>query len=612
MAQAKFTKPPKPIEVNKFLGINESVGDTEIKLGEFVKSENFRITKNYKAQKRPGHHTFINFGSGDVQGIWEGEIASKNILLACWNGNVYEYDMSVDTETTAIADLITEGTVTIIGTLTDARTDIMWFNDKIYFRNGTDYKEYDGTTYQDVVTYTPTIAIGAPPAGGGTLFEEINLLSGQKKQEFIGDNSSTLYQLAETAVDSVDLVVVNGVTKTVGVDYTVNLPLGQVTFTVAPATNDDVEITWTKVVSGNADLVKNHKYMIDFGVGNDTNMFIFGNANEKHVFRFSGINDAGYFPANSFVAVGSTQFAITDLKPQYQSLLVFKEFSTKIVKPEYNTEFSTNQGLNPYNFPYFDLNEAVGNLAPKMVQLIESNPISLDGYSMWLWQSATGVEDERNAKIISDRLKLSLQGLDLTSAVTFDYQNQKEYWVNVGNVVYIWNYGNDTMYTYTNVQATQFIDVNEDIFYASDGTIERFNEFYESDGQANGTSIPCRAELGFNDFGALNLEKNMRNQWIAIEPATRTSLNIKFVTDKKNEASPNFKSFSVSYVLIDFNDIDFNEFSFLTNRNPQPKRLRAKVKKFTYLKTIFENDTNDETLTIIKILLEAQAGRISG
>jgi len=610
MARANFQKPPKPIEIDKFLGLNESVGNTEIQIGEFSLLENFRITKNYKLQKRPGHHTFINFTTtADVQGIWQGVIDGKEILLTCWNGNVYEYNLTINTDTVDIADLITEGTVTIIGTLTDARTCIFWFKDKVYFMNGTDYKEYDGTTFGDVVGYIPTIAINSPPLGGGTLFEEVNLLSGQKSQTFIGDGT-TLYQLAETTLD-VDtvLISVDGVPKTEGVDFTVNRTLGQVTFTVAPVNLSTVIITWTKVTAGNADLVKNHKYAIDFGVQNDTNLFIFGNPNEKYVFRFSGIAKANYFPANSFVGVGSTEFAITDLKPNQQNLLVFKERATFIVKPSVNPNFADNSGLNPYNYGYEDLNEQVGNLAPKMVQLIEDSPVSLDGFSMWLW-GITQVELQRSAKIISDRMKLSLQVLNLRNSVTFNYQNQKEYWVNVDNTVYIWNYGNDTMYKYTNIKATQFIEYEEQIIYGSNGTVELINENFVSDVTVLGDTIPCIGKLGFTDLGMLNLEKNMRDEWLAIEPASRTSVIIKFVTDRKNEQQS--KELNVEYVLMDFNNVDFNNFSFLTNVNPQPKRLKGKIKKFTYLQTIFENETNNETLTVLKLLLPVKAHRYSG
>ena len=466
MARIRSQDKSTLIEIEEFLGINESVGETQIKIGEWVKGFNARVTKNMKPQKRPGHHTFVET-TGEVYGIWYGVIGGKEVTIFCNGGNVYEYDMTVTTDTIILADLITELTVSLIGSITDISTEIFWFNGKVYFMNGTDFKEYDGTTYQDVVPYVPTIALNSPPLGGGTLFEEINLLTGKKIQTYVGDNT-TLYQLPETNIDADLLVItVDGVSKTEGVDFTVNRTLGQVTFVVAPPNLSAVSIEWTKVTAGNDLLVKNHKYAYKYGVDNGLNLFIFGNPNEKNVYRFSAIKKANYFPANSFVEAGSNEFAVTALQNQYKQLIVFKENEAKLVNPTVNPNFATNTGLNPYNFGYEDLNDAVGNIAPNMVQLIDNQPMTLYGYSMYSWSSATSVENERNARIRSDRLKLSLEQLDLSNGVTFDYENQKEYWVNVDGVVYIWNYGNDTMYKYDNISANKFIDVKGDIYYSS-------------------------------------------------------------------------------------------------------------------------------------------------
>jgi len=437
------------------------------------------------------------------------------------------------------------------------------------------------------------------------------LLSGFKTQTFVGDGSSRLYQLAESDLDATLLVItVDGVTKTETTDFSVNRTLGQVTFTVAPINLSAVSITWEKVASGNANLVKNHKFGVLFGINNDTNLFIFGNANEKHVFRFSGVAKANYFPLNSYVGVGSTEFAITDLVPQYQTLFVFKQDSTKIVNPTVNANFADNTGLNPYNFGYEGLNDSIGNKASNMVQLLGANPVSFDGFSFRLWESKTGVRNETVPPIISDRIKLSLQVLNLANAVTFDYEFQKELWVNIDSVVYIWNYGNDTMYKYTNINATEFIDVEGDIYYTANSTIEHVNEEYTADGSVLGDTIPCLGKLGFSDMDSLNLQKNMRDEWLAIDPSSRTSVTLKFVTDRKNEESS--KELYVEYILMDFDNVDFDDFSFLTNVNPQPKRLRAKIGKFTYLQTVFKNDTNDEKLTIIKLLLPVKSHRYSG
>jgi hypothetical protein len=373
-----------------------------------------------------------------------------------------------------------------------------------------------------------------------------------------------------------------------------------VTFLVAPTNGAVVEVEWTKTVTGNSALVLGHKYMIDYGVDNDTNLFLFGGTHEPNTFRYSMVGKPNYFPASAFVNVGSNQFSITDLVAQQQSLLVYKEDSTYIINPTANPVYTTNAGVNPYDFGYRDLNEKIGNIAPKGVQLIKDTPISLDGFSMWLW-SITSVESQRSADIISDRLKLSLQDLDLSQAVTFNYQNQKEYWVCVDDKVYIWNYGNDTMYIYTNVEASQFLNVNDEVYFTSGNQIRYFDKAFTGDDEL---AIPCKLYLGFSDFGSLQYRKMMRDEWVAISPDNRTSVDIKFITDSVEEIGA--EPYVDEYRYFDFDDVDFDDISFNTNVNPQPKRLKAKVKKFTYIQVLFENNTNNETLTILKLLMQAQ------
>lgn len=608
---AKFTPrtPPKPIKLDNFRGINE--GETGIMPEEWASGFNFRVNKNYNIEKRPGSYKFIDFeGAGNAQGLETFFIDGKTIMLVCWSGNVYEYDLTATTDKVLVSELIVDGVVTIIGTLADLKTEIFWFNDLIYFMNGSDYKQYDGTTFQDVIPYVPTIAINAPPGGGGTLFEEINLLTGAKIQTFVGDGT-TQYTLAEQDLDADLLIVtVDGVTKVENTDFTVNRTNGVVTFTSGPVNLAVVSIQWVKVVAGNDDLVKNHKYAIDFGVNNDTNLFIFGNSNEKNVFRFSGINKANYFPTNSFVGVGSTEYAITDLQEQYQSLIVFKRNSTFIINPTSNPNFSDNTGLNPYNFGYQGLNDRIGNLAPNMVQLINDTPVSLYGHSMRLFVSNRSVRNEVEPKVISDRLQLSLEALDLSMGITFDYEQKKEYWLNINDIVYIWNYGNDTMYKYSGIQGTQFIEYQSDIYYTSNGTVMHVSEDFKADNEELGDTIPCKIYSGALDFSALQFKKMMRDIWVAIEPDSRTSVQVKFVSDRVNEEQADWKP--VEYRLLDFDDIDFDDFSFETNREPQSNRIKYKVKKFAYLRWILENDTNDESLTVLKLLLQCQTQGYSG
>lgn len=593
MATFKPSKAPPPIEISRFLGLNESVGETEIRLGESVRQVNFRITQDYKAEKRTGHNTFIDYeNSKDVQGLWYGTIASKEVLISVNDGKVYEYNFSTETNTQ-------------IGTLTDGKTSIFYFQSKLYFLNGTDYKEYDGTTFQDVDAYVPTVVIGTNPATSeGSNYESVNLLTGAKKQQFIGDGVTTEYQLAETNIDADTVLAwVNGATKTEDTDFTVNRATGKTTWTTAPLEDDDVYFQWVKTESGNADLVKKNRFFLISGPGNDTAIFLWGNPDYPNRRSWSGTLKANYFPTTNFTLIGSNQYAITDIKPQYNRQIIFKEDRTHYSYPEFSSTTGT------YDYPVYDLNEKVGNIAYNGVQIIKNSPVSLHGQSLWLW-SNTNVEDERNAEVISERIRKSLSSLDLSQAVTFDYQNEKEYWLNIGDTVYIWNYGNDTFYTYDNIQAMCFINVNGVVYFGTNGTVERFGKLLLNDAgnmylDDNGTEITAELELGFTDLGVNHLLKNSRKMWVTIQPYSNTSLKLLWETDRK--ALSEEKAIEISFKLMDYGDIDYGDWSYETNRNPQPYRKKIRAKKYTYIKFIFKNEELNEQLVILSVKIESEA-----
>jgi hypothetical protein len=93
MATFKASKPPAPIEISRYLGINEAVGETEIELGQATTQVNWRITQNNKPQKRSGHKTRFSFGNvKNVQGMWEGTISGKDVFIVVNNGKIFEFN----------------------------------------------------------------------------------------------------------------------------------------------------------------------------------------------------------------------------------------------------------------------------------------------------------------------------------------------------------------------------------------------------------------------------------------------------------------------------------------------------------------------------------------
>lgn len=582
MATFRPSEPLDPVKINQWRGVNESVGLTNLQLGEMLRQVNYRITNDYKLEKREGHKFLFKFGIDDtIQGMWEGHLNNKHVLVYCVNGNVYVYEIKT-------------GYNTQIGSITDARTSMIYFQGKLLFFNGTDFKEYDGTTFKDVEPYVPTIFIASPPEGGGIPFEPVNLLTGYKKQQFQGDGTAKVFVIAEKPIESSgSSVKVNGFY----VDYIKDQVTGEFTLTDAPEKGDLVEVEWLRVNYDNEDLVRKNRFCKTFGPGNDTAIFLWGNPDQKNRRTWCASLNYSYWPVDNFTYVGTDEYAITDIVAQnanYQ--MIFKEDRTYFSLAE---QITLSDGTVKYDYPVYDLNERVGNICFNGVQLVGDNAISIDQNSWWQWSTAA-VESQRNANVISHRLQQSLSGLDLSKAVTFNYVSRKEYWCNVGNIVYVWNYGNNTMYTFDNISATQFLEIDGIAYYASThGTIERMNDIND-----NGVAVVAQADTGFYPFSGINLIKSSDIVFIGLLPDTKTSLTIYFKTNKITEWKKIRKT--AFYSLIDLDNIDFDNFTFLTNSNPQTFALEFSSNDYVYIQFRLENAEKDEPCTVLDFLVQAE------
>jgi hypothetical protein len=583
--------------IDHFLGIHlDATGDTNLKVGELSECKNIRITENYKPRKREGYEElFASIASKNIQGMWYGKLSNTYHFVFACNGHVYEQNMTTNVNTD-------------LGTLTDAKTFFFAFNDNLYIMNGSSYKKWAGTgSIEDVAGYRPKVAIGTPPAGGGTLYEEINMLTGEKHQTFNADGTATAYFIAEANVASIDFVKVNGVTKTLTTDYTVNLTTGTITFTSAPATGqDNVDIGWAKGSGQRSKVYKNKKALI-FGGASDTRVHIWGNLDDKNTIYFSALADglpsAEYFPEFNNNKVGSSQFAVTDMIRQYDRAIIYTENDTWFTYYDAITDVNDNVIAS---FPVFALNQERGNVAFGQSQLIQNNPFSIyNGVYEWV---ATNVRDERNAVLKSQRVQLALDELDLTNAITFDYVKAAEYWLAVGKIIYIYNYRLDVWYKFELYNTpTCFIEIDNELYFGTTtGQIMKFGE-YGLMTDDNGEIIHSKLETGFLDFGENNKRKFINFGWVGLQPETKSICFVEWQTDYSTSSDPDI----ISYNLANFTNVDFGDFSFETISIPHPFRLKLKAKKFTYFKLIISNDSLTDSMTILNINLPALSGGMS-
>lgn len=567
-----------PTRITAFLGLNKSEeGDTELKLGEASETQNFRVTSGYEIKKMEGWQPlFDSIGQEEVNEMWAGKLNGINMLVFKHGSKLYKRVDGVNTE---------------LGDIAEGGADVFYFNSKLYILDGEKYREFDGTTYKEVEGYRPIVS------KNGTPYEQINMLTGAKAKQETGDGTTTKYTLPETDIKRIDYAKVNGENA----EYTVNG--NEVTFKTAPASGTTIEIGWTK--DGENHIAKcTHAFI--YGGSSDTRIFVYGNPDAPNREYFSGVAvtpRADYFPANNYKDIGSNQYPITDMARQYNTQLIYKKDETFYA----NIETSTDAlGFLNTDFPALPLNSEKGNIAVGQTRVLLNNPVSIcrDGIYMW---TSSNVRDERNTSKISQRLGREFETLDLSKVITFDWEDKMEYWISVPEkkMCYIYNYGNDTWYTRTNVEAYSFVVIDRELYFGSKGTIKKFSEDYRYDG--NFETIDAVYVTGFYGFGKEWLKKNIRKMWTSVKPETRVYVEYSYTTDNQDETVIG----NITYNVIDFSRLDFAHFPFETSLTVKPFRFKLKAKKFAYFKLKIRSNKNVERATVINVeLKETEGGEI--
>lgn len=463
--------------------------------------------------------------------------------------------------------------------------------------------------------YIPKTYAGTKPDGtNGTKLEPINTLTGKRRQLFNGDNTATVYKLAEKSNISVDKVLVGGVEKTVTTHYTVNATKDEVTFTsgnVPPTGINNVEIYYTH--DNNTDRAEAVKYTHAriYGGKNDNRVFLYGNGN-RVIFSdlADGVPSAEYFPVFNTMDIGSPQYDVTGLSVQYDRMLIHKERGTWWTNYDYDSTLMTA------NFPVYPLNDNVGVSYKGTEQIIENNPFVLMNKQLWQFV-ASNVRDERNVQYMSEKVETLLEQLDFAYVMTLDYEKFGEYWIILDNRVYIYNYRLGVWYYYylaDNVTAVCIKD-NQVVLGTDTGNLLAMDGSLDD----NGELINAYAETGWLDYGYSNMRKFLNFMWVQIFPESNTSAEIYYQIDRWKPVEvdgvlynvlkipslvidPSYTNVElvkqIGYNNIDFANIDFSDFSFLTNYNPKSIRLKPKAKKFVYVKFTFINNERTK-LTVL-------------
>lgn len=237
--------------------------------------------KDYKElesiRTRPGLELMQSF-TDKIFGIFFYDIGSRRMMMVHSGNKLYKVE---------------DGNTTVLFTgLGWQRSQSFVYNNIFYFKDGIVYLRYDGQEIKEVEGYVPTTSIGRQPAGGGSSYEDVNMLSNKRINTFVGDGVSNKYQLDAQNIDSIVKVEVDDKEITA---YTADLINGIVTFTTSPGKpltegRDNVKITYSREAQDYRERIEKCTLLQVF----DNRVFFSGNPNYPNTVWHSSLNDPSY------------------------------------------------------------------------------------------------------------------------------------------------------------------------------------------------------------------------------------------------------------------------------------------------------------------------------
>lgn len=557
-----------------------------------------------------------------VQALWNGYVGGKYRLVGAINGYLAELHNGDEFVFRYIGHFG--------GYSSEWKTSLFGFANKLYICSsgpgfGVRYLYWDGVkdSIEPVEGYWPVVAISVSSSDGttpaGSLLEKSNLLTNYKRMWISPEQNKTqLYLLPENASS---IVYVKSLTTgdvlsssnyklhNVSIDghQRVGIGFGDTettgTFLESNYGINTVEVCYAAEYTGEYGLAALYPdggriSVEQYNGTTDTRLFLCCDKSNKIYYSgldYNGQPRADYFPDLNVISVGESTDTVTGMIRHYSRLIVYKANSTYSI--QYGT-IGLADGITTAAFYCTPVNKRIGNEAFGQVRLVLNSPRTLHGKDLYEWRNNSSYSsnltvDERQAKRISDRIHETLATFDFSKCYCYDDNDHQEYYICYDKKALVHNYAVDAWYYYDNFDVTCMVNFRGEL-YAGDSQ-GRFNLVSRTNRTDNGQEIKAYWESGAEPFGQDFMRKYSAMMWVGIKPELRSQVDVTVRTDR----SGNLAEKTVAASLATFEDADFRDWSFNTNRMPQMSRLKIKAKKFVYYKLIFELSGENTTATIV-------------
>lgn len=588
---------------NNFAGVDFSIDSSLVQINRSPDALN--VWKNYKdtegicIETRPGLKKIGTIGS-KIHGMYA---ATDSTAIVHSGNKLYKWTNFPDTPTQqTLSELYT-------GMDTSNRTSFNKFGNYLYINDGTNYLRYDGSSVSAVSdnAFVPTTTIGRSPTGGGERYQDVNVLSAQRINQFLADGTSTSYVLDATGITSVNKVVVNDVELSAS-DYTINTSNGIVTFNTAPSQpavsgKDNVFITFTKEVTGYEDRIAKCTKSLMW----DNRIFFTGNPAYPNAIFWCELNDPTYVSDLNYSEDGASDSAIKDFVVGSDVLWIFKDKDQNNANIFYHTKMIDNEQGKVY--PCVQGNVELG-----------CNSVATNFFDDIVYLSKDGLQgiittELDSRQVISPRSHL----VDNKLINNTDYLNaQMEEWegylfILVGNELYLADSRQKTSYS-TSFEYEWYrwniSEANPNILKEYNGHLyigAKDGSIYSVEGtNDDGVAIESYWTTLMDNFSYPNHYKTTNKRGGIAK--LRTMQNGKVKMAIKTDKTPTYR-FVMEQSLqgFSFDNIDFSNFSFATT-NEVFLIYKIKQKKIKEISLKIYSDELNKPFGVFQMVIEAFVG----
>lgn len=627
--------PKKTIVYNKFRGVDFSTDPALVDRMRSPYALNLISDTAGMPEKRLGWrqvHKVAGTPEPAVHGLYYGEVNGNQLMITHIGDKLYKF---TDTTITQIASSVPdkEGCGFFMKYM-----GVSYF----YYICSGKYLRYNGSTTVDLSTngYVPTILISKNPDGtGGTVYESINLITDQKCESFLGNNSDTDYYLSVkpvTSIDKVEVMDANGVFQVITTGFSVNTTDGKVSFTSPQnpviAGQDNVRITYTKTITGYQARINKCTIVTKYGYGGENRVFLSGNPDYPNYEWYSEVDNPEYMPDINYCTAGDGTSAIMGYLKMGKYLLVVKDGAGH--DSTLYQQWGDMDSNGDVTFPIERGVSGIGAVAKKSFESLIDEPLFL---------TAKGIYAVADANILAERALKNrsfyvdnwlLKESNLNKAVCCDWGGY--YLLCVNSNCYVFDSRNKSYrsnqsytssdflydsYLWNNIPAVCFLPMDEELYFGTeDGRICKFNTdkpnmdkyndngfLLDPDDGSDGDPIVAIWSTKNDDDGASYFYKSMLKKGcsVTIKPFTKSSVEV-YVSKDGNDQK--FIRDGRLDLLAGFNDIDFENFTFMTNVTPQDIYLKKKVKKYKRLQIIVRNSEKSEGFGVFQITKTFRVG----